>query len=488
MQLDELGILVIGYNRPDHLQAVLESLRLQDRLDHCHVWVDGTQGRGEFAGANDKTIEIAQRYKVRELRTHWGHLGIEKLMLDSMSEMAGKYIRVLVLEDDCFPVEGAVDAFEVELIDIRKDETIYSVYGHHFGCEPEDTHNFSRFQGWGWAAYSHQIEKILTSLQYLFRLSEKDYKTYVEKVLTRDIKKRLDVTPGRDVLRVLELGFSWDSATALTTARMGMSHRRTKQRQIFNTGISKNIGHFQRNSERLRNAPLNMIPLSEAWRVYDRKTTSCEFSKKTYGLDELDLRIIEHLPIKIGFFVEIGAYDGITQSNSVLLEKQGWNGLFIEASPGNFAKCCKNRPNMITEHAACVSKAYDKLCITITDVGLMSMTTNSAMRGHERETWLERGEGFNKGERQNIDVPATQISKLFDKHQIEMVDLLILDVEGAEIDVLDGLDFDQHAPAYIVTEDLYDEKIYNYLKSKGYERKTILLERKYTRDCLYKKL
>lgn len=262
---NKLGILVLGYNRPAHLWAVLESLRRQERLEHCHVWIDGTQGRGEMLGANDQVIDVAKEFDIKELRLHWGHLGVEKLMLDALTEMIRLYSRVLVLEDDCFPIKGAVDAFEVDLADIENRADIFSVYGHHFGTEPSDSRDFPRFQGWGWAAHSSQIELVLTSLKYYFSLSEQEYLRHVKSVVTPSVRNRLDLTPGRDVLRVLEHGFSWDSATALVTARYGMSHRRTSKKEIFNTGISENIGHFTTDSERVRKPPYNMIPLSLAW-------------------------------------------------------------------------------------------------------------------------------------------------------------------------------------------------------------------------------
>lgn len=485
---DTLGILLLAFNRPDHLQAVLESLRLQDRLSDCHVWIDGTQGRGEFAGANDRVIAIARRYRVKEVRTHWGHLGIEKLMLDALSAMITRYDRVLILEDDCFPVEGAADAFEAELAAIADRDDIYSVYGHHFGCEPADDRDFSRFQGWGWAAHARQIEKLLPILSELIAMSETDYLAFVAEALTPEVRRRLDVTPGRDVLRVLARGFSWDSATALTTAILDLKHRRTAQRQIHNTGISENIGHFHRDGEHLRRPPLSMIPLSLAWRVYDRTTPACDFAKESYGLDELDLRILESVPVDRGFFVEIGAHDGVNQSNSVILEKRGWRGMLIEANPGTFAKCCRSRPGVIVEHAACVSAARTVSHVTLVDVGLMSVADTSALDGAERETWLDRGEGFARRPRQEIDVAAVPISALFDRHRIEKIDLLILDVEGAEIDVLEGLDFERHAPDWIVAEDLYDEKTATHLEAKGYVVEKTLLERKYTRDKLYRRL
>lgn len=485
MRSDELGILVIGYNRPYHLQAVLESLRLQNKLTNCHVWIDGTQGLGEFAGIPDQSIKIARRYKVKEIRTPWGHFGIDKHILTALTVMSEMYTRVLILEDDCFPVEGAIEAFDEELVAVAAREDVYSVYGHHFLFEPEETLDFTRFQGWGWGANSHQLEKIIPELKKIFLLDEESYKSYARDNLTDDVRRVLDVTPGRDVIRTLELGYSWDAVTALITAKVGLAHRRTKERQIFNIGITEKIGHFQRDSARLRNPPFNMITLSEAWRHYDRTTKACDFSQESYGLERLDLKIIENIPVKDGFFVEIGAHDGVTQSNSVLLEKDGWRGLLIEANPGSFAKCCRARPHVLVEHAACVSSDFSGSHTTLVDVGLMSMTGNSSMTGEQRDIWLARGEGFAQRDRQEIEVPAAQISRIFDKYEISKIDLLLLDVEGAERDVLSGLDFSRHAPTWIVAEDLYDDAAHDFLISHGYELIKILSERRYTRDRLY---
>ncbi len=482
----QTGILVIGYNRPFHLQSVLESLRMQGCLNRTHVWIDGTQGRGEFFGANKKTVEVAKRYPVRQIHETRGHLGIEKLMLDSLNEMTSRYARVIVLEDDCFPKEGAIEVFEAELNRIADKKYIYSVYGCHFGNENPLSREFSRFQGWGWAAHSDQIKCLLPDLTELYLMTERQYVAHISEQLTPDIASRLDTTPGRNVLGVLSLLFSWDSATAFVTAKRQLVHSRTPEPVVVNTGICEGIGHFHRDCDKLRSAPFNMITLNEAWSHYDTTTKQCDASRASYGLDELDIKIVDILPAGVaGFFIEIGANDGVSQSNSVLLEKAGWRGMLIEALPAMYAKCCKSRPSAIVEHAACVPFSYKGDTVTVTDIGLMSMAENSTFSQERRRDWIARGEGFARRRAQDIEVPAMPLSLLLDKHGVKKVDLLLLDVEGAEVGVLDGLDFGRHAPRFIVAEDNYSEELIAYLKQRGYTVTKILSERAHTRDIFY---
>lgn len=264
----ELGILVVGYNRPKHLDAVLSSLKHQRQLDRVHVWIDGSQGRGEYIGANAETVRVARRYRVKEIREHRSHLGIEKLMLDALTVMGALYSSVIVLEDDCFPVDRAIETFEAELLAIKDRPDIFSVYGHFFGMEPEECREFSRFQGWGWAAHSHQVAGILPKLRELFMLDEDGYVRHIEARMTPEIRKRLDRTPGRDVLNVLAMFFSWDSAIAFLTAEAALEHRRTPQAVVKNTGITPRIGHFTEDSPRFRKPPFNMITLDEAWKFF----------------------------------------------------------------------------------------------------------------------------------------------------------------------------------------------------------------------------
>jgi hypothetical protein len=56
--------------------------------------------------------------------------------------------------------------------------------------------------------------------------------------------------------------------------------------------------------------------------------------KRSFGLNELDVKLANHIRFRRGFFVEVGGNDGISQSNTAYLERYlGWRGLLIEPIP-----------------------------------------------------------------------------------------------------------------------------------------------------------
>ncbi len=76
--------------------------------------------------------------------------------------------------------------------------------------------------------------------------------------------------------------------------------------------------------------------------------------KRTYKIPSYsqigqDIEVLKSLNYKKnGYFIEIGANDGIQLSNTYLLEKQyDWTGICVEPIPRTFDKLVKNRPNSI---------------------------------------------------------------------------------------------------------------------------------------------
>ena len=298
-----LGILVLGFSRPLHLQSVLESLRLQGALDRTHVWIDRTQGLAQFHRMQESSLKIAHRFPIRELRSHQCNHGIDKVMLLALGEMSRLYDRVLILEDDCFPVQGAIDLFEQCLAEIVDTPEVYSVYGCPYGTEPADNLDFGRFRGWGWAAHSHQLNAILPELWQIFLMTESDYRAHMVARYTPTVLARCDTVPTLNkALDCWPRFFSWDWVTIMVTASRGQSHRRTPTRTVVNTGISPGVGHFPHDIERLRNPPWGMITVDEAWHHFEPRRPAAIPRRDSYGLDGLDQKILDALPKEPGFF------------------------------------------------------------------------------------------------------------------------------------------------------------------------------------------
>ena len=68
---------------------------------------------------------------------------------------------------------------------------------------------------------------------------------------------------------------------------------------------------------------------------------------------------------KNGFFIDIGAHDGISLSNTYLLEQEyGWKGICIEPNPSVFKKLCKNRENTLNIDSPLSSKDNEVVVFT----------------------------------------------------------------------------------------------------------------------------
>lgn len=210
---------------------------------------------------------------------------------------------------------------------------------------------------------------------------------------------------------------------------------------------------------------------------------------KYYGLDYLDRRLEKYLNYTNGFYVELGANDGITQSNTAYFEKnKGWHGVLIEPTPHNYLKCLKNRsPKNNIYCNACVSFDYAEKFVEIAFSNLMSTPLNlesdvkdGISHANSGIKYLEDGERtFTFGA-----VAKTLNSILEFSKAPTVIDFLSLDVEGAEIEVLKGVNHDKYKFKYICIECRDEIKMSRYMKSQNY----ILLEKLSDRDYLYKNI
>ncbi len=205
-----------------------------------------------------------------------------------------------------------------------------------------------------------------------------------------------------------------------------------------------------------------------------------------FGLQELDKRIEAHVDFDGGFFVEVGGWDGITYSNSLYFERfRAWRGVLIEPSPSEFLKCRRARPAAKVFCYACVPFDYpDKFvpmlyCASMTVTKLDGVRVDADAHVEDGRKFLAPGEDVFE-----FGAVAKPLSRILDENRItDRIDLLVLDVEGYELGVLQGIDFSRHAPRYICVESWNHDEIEGYLKERDYE----CLERLTKHDWLYRR-
>lgn len=152
-----------------------------------------------------------------------------------------------------------------------------------------------------------------------------------------------------------------------------------------------------------------------------------------------------------GVFVEVGAYDGITYSNTYGLAMMGWRGLCIEPNPVNAALCRATHENHDVRvlEVAISAPGVDTLTF---ELGGPLTTSNRAVADESRfRSWAQ---GRLQGQR--VDLPAMTLPALLDAHGIATdFELLVVDVEGASNEVFHEFEHWAYRPQMIIVE-LFD--------------------------------
>lgn len=208
-----------------------------------------------------------------------------------------------------------------------------------------------------------------------------------------------------------------------------------------------------------------------------------------FSIHSLDKKLEKYVNYDKGFFVELGANDGITQSNSFYFElKRNWRGVLVEPSPHNFLLCKKIRSKKNYIYCnACVGFDFKGKYVDIKYSNLMSISNNLDLDLLSKKDHIKNSiQHLNENEEVfQFGSMAVTLNTLLEKSNApKIIDFLSLDVEGAELEVLKGIDFNLFSFKYILIEVRNLEKIKTFLKLKQYE-----LHDKFSKhDFLFKKI
>lgn len=168
---------------------------------------------------------------------------------------------------------------------------------------------------------------------------------------------------------------------------------------------------------------------------------------KFYGLSHKEW---EHSPDRVAFakffrddvvqglFVEVGAGDGRSNSNTLFFEESlGWGGLVIEGEPSNFEKLSRtyraeNRTTKV-QAAICDKPGLVSFVGCGDSAGIKKYMSHAHFKKY-LESWGDTGD-------KATEVECMTLQHVLEENSISKVDVLFVDVEGGELSVMKSIDF-----------------------------------------------
>jgi FkbM family methyltransferase len=194
----------------------------------------------------------------------------------------------------------------------------------------------------------------------------------------------------------------------------------------------------------------------------------------SYSQLKQDIAIVDFYKQKQnGFFVDIGASDGITISNTYLLEKKyNWKGICVEPVQSVFDQLVKNRK------AYCSNKAVFSKSNEIVKFDISHYNGNAELSGIQE--FIDYHKHRVDEDKTTVDVITITINDLLEQANApSFMEYLSIDTEGSELEILKELRFDKYMfgridlehnhqePRRSLMRELLTSNGYNYLKENA---------------------
>ena len=186
--------------------------------------------------------------------------------------------------------------------------------------------------------------------------------------------------------------------------------------------------------------------------------------KKSYSMDGEDLFIKDYFKDKKnGFYVDVGCYHPIHRNNTFLLHRKGWHGINIDIQKFSIELFNFLRPNDINFNMAVSNKNED--------IDMYFQKKISQLSTIEEK----QAKKVFQGDVKKTKINALTLDSILEKTKINnlKIDLLDIDVEGADFKVLEGFSITKYMPELICVEihekNINESVIGKYLKNFRYE-------------------
>lgn len=153
--------------------------------------------------------------------------------------------------------------------------------------------------------------------------------------------------------------------------------------------------------------------------------------------------------VETGSFIEVGANDGITCSNTWGLAARNWRGYYIEPI-SEYAEKCRNNHllhSSVSVHEVAISDE-DDVEVSFNIAGLLTTANSQLASSYDKLDWAKKSLTAEK---------RVVLTKKLDTFLVEQgvkpaFELLVIDVEGLESSVLKGFEIKKWRPKMIVIE------------------------------------
>jgi FkbM family methyltransferase len=164
-----------------------------------------------------------------------------------------------------------------------------------------------------------------------------------------------------------------------------------------------------------------------------------------------------------GVFVDIGAYDGVTISNTLMLEtERDWTGICIEPLPDIFAELRKNRRCVCVQ--ACIGNREEREVefLAVESDAYWTRMLSGVLSEYDPRHLARVDDELSAygGSKGVIRVPMRHLHGLLQEHGIGNVDYLSIDTEGSELLIL--------RPCITIENNYNDPAIDAALRQQGY--------------------
>ena len=181
-------------------------------------------------------------------------------------------------------------------------------------------------------------------------------------------------------------------------------------------------------------------------------------------MDGEDIFIVEYFrKKKKGFYIDVGCYHPIHRNNTYLLHKNGWSGINIDIHQFSIDLFNFLRPNDINLNYA------------VSDLnGMVEMFYQKKLSQLSTIDEQQAQMSF-QGNIKKSKIKSLSLDAILEKTNLTetKIDLLDIDVEGADLRVLKGFTVEKFKPELICVEihkkDIKNSEIYKYLSNFSYE-------------------